>query len=78
MDAASQDRVEGDNLAYTIHFYAASMGADLRRKVSVALANGAASFATERGTCECTGDGRLDLEEPQSWLDFFKDKHIWD
>jgi len=78
VDVASQDPVQGDNLAYTIHFYAASMGADLREKVSTALANGAAIFATEWGTCEYTGDGRLDLEASQAWQDFFEENHISD
>jgi aryl-phospho-beta-D-glucosidase BglC (GH1 family) len=78
VDVASKDPVQGDNLAYTIHFYAASMGADLREKVSTALANGAAIFATEWGTCEYTGDGHLDLEESQAWMDFFEENHISD
>ncbi|CAK0873930.1 unnamed protein product [Prorocentrum cordatum] len=78
VDVASQDPVQGDNLAYTVHFYAASMGADLRGKVSTALANGAAIFATEWGTCEYTGDGRLDLEESQAWQDFMEENHISD
>ncbi|CAK0905154.1 unnamed protein product [Prorocentrum cordatum] len=78
VDVASQDPVSGDNLAYTVHFYAASMGADLRGKVSTALANGAAIFATEWGTCEYTGDGRLDLEESQAWQDFMEEHHISD
>ncbi|CAK0841057.1 unnamed protein product [Prorocentrum cordatum] len=78
VDVASQDPVHGDNLAYTVHFYAASMGADLRGKVSAALANGAAIFATEWGTCEYTGDGRLDLEESQAWQDFMEENHISD
>jgi endoglucanase len=78
VDVASEDPVLGDNLAYTVHFYAASMGADLRGKVSTALANGIAIFATEWGTCEYTGDGRLDLDESQAWQDFMEENHISD
>jgi hypothetical protein len=78
VDVASEDPVLGDNLAYTVHFYAASMGADLRGKVSTALANGVAIFATEWGTCEYTGDGRLDLDESQAWQDFMEENHISD
>ena len=30
--------------------------------------NGAALFITEWGTCESSGDGRLDLNEARTWL----------
>jgi aryl-phospho-beta-D-glucosidase BglC (GH1 family) len=78
VDVAAEDPVSGKNLAYTIHFYAASMGADLRGKVSTALDKGVAIFATEWGTCEYTGDGRLDLGETQAWFDFMEEHHISD
>jgi endoglucanase len=78
VDTASQNPVQGKNLAYTIHFYAASMGADLRARVSSALANGVAVFSTEWGTCEYTGNGALNFQEAQAWLDFFEQHHISD
>jgi endoglucanase len=78
VDVASSDPVPGKNLAYTIHFYAASMGQDLRDKVSTALNNGVAIFATEWGTCEYTGDGNVDLGSSQAWLDFLDENHISD
>jgi endoglucanase len=78
VDTAAQNPVHGNNLAYTIHFYAASMGADLRARVSAALARGVPVFATEWGTCEYTGNGALNLQEAQQWLDFFEQHHISD
>jgi aryl-phospho-beta-D-glucosidase BglC (GH1 family) len=75
---ASEDPVVGDNLAYTIHFYANTHRQSLRNKVSTALANGVPVFATEWGTCDATGDGTLDLGETQAWLKFFEENHISD
>jgi len=75
---ASQNPVVGKNLAYTVHFYAASHGQYLRDKVSRALANGVPVFATEWGTCEATGNGRLDFAEVKKWLAFFEQNHISD
>lgn len=78
VDEASRDPVAGENLAYTIHFYANTHRQSLRNKVSAALSNGVAIFATEWGTCDASGDGGLDLRETQAWLDFFEQHHISD
>jgi len=78
VDIASTDQVEGKNIAYTIHFYASSHGEELRSKCRTALNNGAALFATEWGTCEASGNGRLHLAEARAWLAFFKEHHISD
>jgi endoglucanase len=78
VDTAAQNPVSGTNLAYTVHFYAASMGADLRARVSAALDKGVAVFSTEWGTCEYTGNGALNFQETQAWLDFFEQHHISD
>jgi len=66
VDVASSDPVERKNIAYTINFYASSHGEELRSKCRTALNSGAALFATEWGTCEASGDGRLHLAE--GWL----------
>lgn len=70
--------VAGENLAYTIHFYAASHGQDLRNKVAGALSRGVAVFATEWGTCEASGNGALNLGETNAWMDFLAQNHISD
>jgi endoglucanase len=78
VDEAARDRVNGENLAYTIHFYANTHRQGLRNKVSAALSSGVAVFATEWGTCDASGDGTLDLGETQAWLNFFAQHHISD
>merc|ERR1719414_336921 len=78
IDEASRDPVSGQNLAYTIHFYANTHRGELRNKASQALSNGVALFATEWGTCDASGNGNLDLGETQTWLNFFAQHHISD
>jgi endoglucanase len=78
VDDACRDRVQGENLAYTVHFYANTHRQGLRNRVSSALSSGCAIFATEWGTCDASGDGTLDLGETQAWLNFFKEHHISD
>jgi len=78
IDEASRDPVNGQNLAYTIHFYANTHRGELRNKVSQALSNGVALMATEWGTCDASGNGNLDLGETQTWLNFFAQHHISD
>merc|ERR1712048_356953 len=73
VDEASRDPVNGySNLAYSLHFYASTHKGDLRAKAQAALSNGIALFATEWGACSATGDGELDFEEAQRWLDFLQ------
>lgn len=76
VDTASRNPVSGTNLAYTCHFYAATHGQGNRDKVQTALNNGIAVFATEWGTCEASGNGRLDFGETNSWMSFFEQNHI--
>jgi endoglucanase len=74
VDTASSNPVAGKNLAYTIHFYSQIHKQELRNKVSTALNNGVAIFATEWGT----GFETLDLGETQRWLDFLEQHQISD
>merc|ERR1740129_1411816 len=78
VDEAAADPVSGANLVYTIHFYASTHKEDLRDKVSRALSLGAALFATEWGTCEANGNGFLDFEEANTWLNFLGQNQISD
>jgi endoglucanase len=78
VDEASLDPVDGINLAYTLHFYANTHRDSLRQKASKALANGIPLFVTEWGTCSADGNGELDLESAQVWVDFLKQHSISD
>ena len=72
VDVASTDRLSGANIAYTLHFYAASHGQSLRDKAQVALNNGAALFVTEWGSVQASGDGAVNAGETAAWVAFMK------
>jgi endoglucanase len=76
VDIAAADPLAGPNIAYTLHFYAATHKQALRRKAETALRRGAAIFVTEWGTCESNGSGRLDAVETGKWLEFMDQNQI--
>jgi len=64
------------NLAYSIHFYAATHRQHLRDNGTVALTNGLALFATEYGTSEASGGGRFDPDETRLWWNWLAANHL--
>lgn len=76
VDISANDPLDDRNLAYSLHFYAGTHGQALRDKVRVALNMNAPIFATEWGTSEASGDGRLDTAETQRWLRFLENDGI--
>jgi endoglucanase len=76
VDKAAADPVKGTNVAYTLHFYAASHKQGLRDRAKAAMEKGAALMVTEWGTSEASGNGRLDAEETKRWLDFMDEHHL--
>jgi endoglucanase len=77
VDVASRNPITGyDNIAYALHFYAATHKQSLRNKASTALNNGIALFATEWGSVSNTGDGEIDAAETQTWLAFLATNNI--
>ena len=73
---AAADPLEGENLMYTLHFYAGTHGADLRQRVDDALARGLPIFVSEWGTSRADGSGGVFLEESKVWLDFLDERGI--
>ncbi|HEX9934247.1 MAG TPA: cellulase family glycosylhydrolase [bacterium] len=69
---AAADPIKGSNLAYGLHYYAASHKQWLRDRAAAALNKGIALFASEFGTCEYTGSGVLDYVETGKWFDFME------
>lgn len=64
------------DVAYTLHFYAATHKQALRDKATKALGNGMALFVTEWGTCTSTGNGALDPGETSTWMSFLSQNSI--
>lgn len=76
VDEAAADPVAGTNLAYTLHFYAASHKQPYRDKAQSALDRGIALFVTEYGTTQASGDESIDAAEAQIWWDWMEARGI--
>lgn len=73
VDKAANDPILNQtNLAYSLHFYAGTHKADLRKKAQYALDAGLALFVSEWGTVNANGDGAIDRESTEAWLDFIR------
>ena len=72
VDKAALDPVRGENLAYTLHFYAATHRGELRKKAEAALQHGLALMVTEWGTGTADGNGMLDEAETRLWWEFME------
>ncbi|HEX9807754.1 MAG TPA: glycoside hydrolase family 5 protein [Alteraurantiacibacter sp.] len=76
VDIAAKDPLGFANVAYTLHYYAATHKEALRAKADAALAEGAALMITEFGTVEATGDGDIDIESSNAWWDWAEENDI--
>ena len=77
VDIASNDPITGQsNIAYTLHFYAATHGAFNRQKAQTALDNGIALMVTEWGSVSANGDGAVDEASTAAWMDFLQANDI--
>ncbi len=74
---AADDPITGyNNLMYTLHFYAATHKQSLRDRGSYALGKGLPLFISESAGMEATGNGPLDMEEWNQWIDWAESNKI--
>jgi len=70
---AADDPISGfSNLMYTLHFYAATHKQYLRDRGDYALQKGIPLFVSEYGGCEATGNGPLDMDEWDLWIEWME------
>lgn len=74
VDEAARNPIEGENIAYTLHFYAGTHHEELMARGDTAISKGLCLFVTEYGTTEANGDGPVFSEETQKWYNWM-DKH---
>ena len=67
VDAVAASPLEDDHVMYVLHFYAATHGEGLRRKLQSALKAGTPVFITECGIGAASGDGRIDYDSAAAW-----------
>ena len=69
VDKVIEDPIKFDrNVMYVAHFYAASHTHPNRKWVYDTLMAGLPVFISEFGTCEYTGNGKLDYEQVEQWM----------
>lgn len=56
------------NIMYTVHFYAATHGEDLRKRTEDAIRSGIPVFISECGAMEASGDGPVDMDSEEQWI----------
>lgn len=78
VDEAARDPLPGQNLMYTLHFYACTHTAWLRDRANTALSLGAPLFVTEWGGTHADGglDGVVCLDEAELWTDWMSQHSI--
>lgn len=64
------------NLMYTLHFYAATHKQELRNKADYAIGKNIPIFISESAGMEATGNGALNHEEWQKWIDWAEKNQI--
>ena len=65
----AESPLEGfQNVMYTVHFYAATHGDDLRQRTEDAVKKGIPVFISESGATEASGDGMIDAESEELWI----------
>lgn len=76
VDEAANDPIVGNNIAYTLHFYAGTHFDDVRAWAQAALNKNAALFVTEWGTVNADGNGAVNHGNTDAWMAFLKDNKI--
>lgn len=70
VDQAAADPITGyDNIMYSLHYYAATHKEDLRQRMKDAMDAGLPIFVTEYGICDASGNGVLDIEQANAWVE---------
>jgi len=75
----ADDPITGyENLMYALHFYAATHGQFLRERGDYAMEKGIPIFVSESAGMSANGDGPIDYESWQTWIDWMqKNKISW-
>ena len=77
VDVAAEDPIAGySNLMYTLHFYAATHRQGLRNKANTAIAKGLPLFVSECAGMEASGDGPINREEWNRWLEWMEQNKL--
>lgn len=75
-DVDSVNKLDYDNVVYSLHFYAATHKQELIDKAQLAIDNGIPLFVSEFGISEASGSGQVDTTSANTWIKFLNDNQI--
>ncbi|WP_370177753.1 glycoside hydrolase family 5 protein [Alteriqipengyuania sp.] len=76
VDIAARDPLVGENIGYTLHYYAATHKESLRDRAEAARQQGLALMITEFGLVQADGDGTIDMASSKEWWDWAEEHDI--
>lgn len=76
VDEVIGNEIDDANVAYTLHYYAATHKQELRDLAQQAVDAGVPLFVTEYGVSEASGDGSIDIAEATTWWNFLETNGI--
>ncbi|MCC8136919.1 MAG: cellulase family glycosylhydrolase [Clostridiales bacterium] len=77
VDQAAADPItDYDNIMYTLHYYAATHTDSLRSTLVSAHDAGLPIFVSEYGICDASGNGALDIDQANQWMELLDDRQI--
>lgn len=77
VEEAAADPLTGyENLMYTLHFYADTHRDDLRNSLQNAYNRGLPLFVSEFGITDASGNGAVNVEEADKWIDLLDQNGI--
>ena len=77
VDMAAEDPITGEeNIAYTVHFYAATHKDNIRDKVKTAHDKGLCVFISEFSICDASGNGSIDYDSAEDWFDLIDEYNL--
>lgn len=77
IDLPAEDPILGyHNIMYTMHFYAATHGKELRDRTDEAIKRGLPVFISESAGMEASGDGPLNIKAWQEYIDWMESKKL--
>ncbi len=74
--SVAADPLDFDNILYTLHFYSATHGQDVRDMVEEVSQQGLPIFVTEYGVTAASGDLPRDLDSADLWIELLEREHI--
>ncbi len=77
VEIAAEDPITGqENIAYTVHFYAATHKDNIRDKVKTAHDKGLCVFISEFSICDASGNGEIDYDSAEDWFDLIDEYNL--